>query len=171
MINHVKSIREVTERAAALTRQLLIFSREEFSTSQILDLNSRIRQLENMLVRLIGENIRIILNLSDDLKQVCGDASQIEQVILNLVINARDAMPKGGSITVETANIFLDEEFTSTHLSVKPGEYVLLAVSDEGIGMDAQTIEKIFEPFFTTKAEGKGTGLGLSTTYGIVKKC
>lgn len=168
---HVRSIREVAEKAAALTRQLLLFSREQHVTTQVIDLNSLIRELERMLVRLIGENMQIVLNLANDLKNVCADTIQLEQVILNLVVNARDAMPKGGKITIETSNVFLDEAFTSTHLSVERGHYVLLAVSDQGVGMDAETIGKIFEPFFTTKAIGKGTGLGLSTTYGIVKKC
>lgn len=171
MLGHIRSIREVTERASALTRQLLVFSREQIMTSRIIDLNTLIRDLERMLVRLIGENIQVILNLAGDLKNVCGDPSQIEQVIMNLVINARDAMPNGGKITIDTSNIYLDDSFTSTHLSVERGHYVLFSVTDEGTGMDAETVAKIFEPFFTTKAIGKGTGLGLSTTYGIVKKC
>ena len=123
-----------------------------------------------MLARLIGENIRIVTKLSAGLRSIRVDPSQIEQVILNLVVNAKDAMPKGGKVTLETSNVYLDEAFTSTHLSVSRGHYVLLSVSDEGVGMGADTVSRIFEPFFTTKPIGKGTGLGLTTTYGIVKQ-
>ena len=171
MLAHVRSIREVTERATGLTKQLLAFSREQILQPQVIALNNLITELERMLVRLIGENMRVVLSLAPDLKNICGDPHQIEQVILNLVVNARDAMPNGGQITIETSNIYLDESFTSTHLSVEQGHYVLITVSDQGMGMDQETVNRIFEPFFTTKAIGKGTGLGLSTTYGIVKKC
>lgn len=170
VLESVQDMREVTARAAALTRQLLIFSRKQISERQTISLNPLIKQLEKMLMRLIGENIEIIPKLAADLHFVSVDPSQMEQVILNLVVNAKDAMPKGGTITLETSNIYLDEEFTSTHLSVSRGHYVLLAVSDNGSGMDQDTIAKIFEPFFTTKPVGKGTGLGLTTTYGIVKQ-
>lgn len=168
---HLHSIRAVTEKATALTRQLLVFSRQQIQSLQSIDLNALVRDLERMLLRLIGENMRIVLQLSDNLKNTRADPHQLEQVILNLVVNARDAMPNGGKITITTGNVYLDEAFTSAHLSVEQGEYVLLTVSDEGTGMSKETIGKIFEPFFTTKAIGKGTGLGLSTTYGIVKKC
>lgn len=168
---HLRSIRAVTERATALTRQLLVFSRQQIQSLQSIDLNALVRDLERMLLRLIGENMRIVLQLSDNLKNTRADPHQLEQVILNLVVNARDAMPHGGKITIATENVYLDEAFTSAHLSVEQGEYVLLTVSDEGVGMNKETVGKIFEPFFTTKAIGKGTGLGLSTTYGIVKRC
>lgn len=167
---NVCDIRSVTARAAALTRQLLIFSRKQFGQPEIVELNPLIQQLEKMLARLIGENIRIITKLAAELKTVSADPSQLEQVVLNLVVNARDAMPSGGTITLETSNVFLDDSFTSTHLSVTRGHYVLLSVSDDGVGMDAAILDKIFEPFFTTKPVGKGTGLGLTTTYGIVKQ-
>lgn len=166
-----QSISDVTIRAAALTRQLLVFSRKQIVQLQTINLNPLIQHLEKMLARLIGENIEIITKLSEDLRAISMDPSQMEQVILNLVVNARDAMPKGGAITIETSNVYLDEEFTSTHLSVSPGPYILLSISDEGAGMDAETVEKIFEPFFTTKPAGKGIGLGLSTTYGVIKQC
>lgn len=167
----VQDIRGVAERAAALTRQLLVFSRKQFLQLQTVSLNSLIQQLEKMLTRLIGEDIRIITKLGAGLRLVSVDPSQIEQVILNLVVNARDAMPGGGTMTIETSNIDLDETFTSTHLSVNPGPYVLLSVTDDGCGMDAAAMKQIFDPFFTTKEVGKGTGLGLATTYGIVKQC
>ncbi len=170
VLDHVESIREVTDRAAALTRQLLVFSRKQVTQLQAVDVNALLMQLEKMLKRLIGENIQIVLKLSADAKHVSGDPNQMEQIVMNLVVNARDAMPNGGKITIETANVYLDETFTNKHLSVSEGDYVLFSVADEGTGMDAETVSKIFEPFFTTKPPGKGTGLGLTTTYGIVKQ-
>lgn len=167
---NVREIRRVTDRAAALTRQLLVFSRKQIIQPQTIPLNSLIQLLEKMLVRLIGEDIRIVTKLAGDLRPVRVDPSQMEQVILNLVVNAKDAMPRGGRITLETSNVYLDDEFTSTHLSVDRGHYVLLSVADEGSGMDSATLSRIFEPFFTTKPVGKGTGLGLTTTYGIIKQ-
>ncbi len=161
----------ITERAAALTRQLLLFSRPQTASQRTINLNPVIGQLEKMLLRLIGENIEVRTRLSPDLKSVSADPSQIEQVILNLVVNARDAMPDGGRIFIETDNITLDETFVQSHVSVEKGQYVVLSVTDTGCGMDAETQTKIFEPFFTTKPVGKGTGMGLSTTYGIVKQC
>jgi two-component system, cell cycle sensor histidine kinase and response regulator CckA len=159
----------MTNRAAALTRQLLVFSRKQIVQFQSVDLNSLIKQLEKMLIRLIGDHVKIVTNLAPNLSSISANPSQLEQVVLNLVVNARDALPKGGAITIETSNVFLDDAFINTHLSVKRGPYVLLSVTDDGIGMDAETKNKIFEPFFTTKEVGKGTGLGLSTTYGIIK--
>lgn len=167
---HTATIREGATRASALTRQLLLFSRKQLALAETIDLNSLITDLEKMLVRLIGENIRIVLRLSPDLYNIKADPNQIEQVVMNLVVNARDAMPNGGKITIETKNSFLDDSFASKHLSAKPGDYAQISITDEGIGMDAGTTSRIFEPFFTTKPAGKGTGLGLTTTYGIVKQ-
>lgn len=170
VIVNTQSIREVTTRAADLTRQLLVFSRQQVVQLQKVNLNELIQKLEKMLVRLIGVSVQIKTNFAEDLQAVRIEPSQMEQVILNLVVNARDALPRGGVITLETKNVYLDEAFTNKHLSVSPGQYVLLSVSDNGVGMDAGTIAKIFDPFFTTKPVGKGTGLGLSTIYGIIKQ-
>jgi two-component system cell cycle sensor histidine kinase/response regulator CckA len=136
----------------------------------VLDLNAVIAGLEKMLHRLISENISIVTSPGPGLGRIRADEGQVEQVILNLVLNARDAMPDGGTITIETADVDLDEGYVSSHFSVKPGPYAMLCVSDTGIGMDAETKSHLFEPFFTTKESGKGTGLGLSTVYGIVKQ-
>lgn len=167
---NAKNIKDVTSRATSLTQQLLIFSRKQVIHPQVINLNPLICNLEKMLVRLIGDHIRIITKLDHDLNLISADITQIEQVILNLVVNARDAMPSGGTVTIATSNVYLDQNFSNAHLSVTPGHYVLLSVSDTGTGMDAQTKAKIFEPFFTTKPVGKGTGMGLTTTYGIVKQ-
>ncbi|MBX3020670.1 MAG: PAS domain S-box protein [Bdellovibrionales bacterium] len=166
----VQDIRLVGTRAAALTRQLLIFSRKQIVQAETIELNPLIQHMEKMLTRLIGENIKIKMKLAPRLHPIAIDPSQMEQVILNLVVNAKDALPKGGTITLETSNVYLDEKFTSKHLSVEKGHYVLITASDDGTGMPPEIIDKIFEPFFTTKPPGKGTGLGLSTTYGIIKQ-
>jgi signal transduction histidine kinase/ActR/RegA family two-component response regulator len=156
--------------AAALTRQLLAFSRKTVHKASVIDLNQTIAEMERMLRRLLGEEIDYRMRLTPDLGSVRADASNVQQVLMNLVVNARDALPRGGAITVETSNAFLNESYAATHPEVKPGRYVMLSVSDGGIGMDNATQARIFEPFFTTKAIGKGTGLGLSTVYGIVQQ-
>jgi len=166
----VEQIMKAGERAAALTRQLLAFSRRQVLQPKVLDLNKLVTGLGTMLQRLIGEDIDLRLALRPDLGRVSADPGQIEQVLMNLVVNARDAMPKGGTLTIETANRHLDESYAGRHISVKPGTYVMIAVSDSGTGMDQATQARLFEPFFTTKGTGKGTGLGLSTVFGIVKQ-
>ncbi len=167
---YVSEILKSSDRAASLTRQLLAFSRRQIMTPQAIDLNVIVANMEKMLKRLIGENFELATSQQPSLGRVKADPGQIEQVILNLIVNARDSMPNGGKITLETADVDLDEGYSRSHVTVVPGPYVMLAVSDTGVGMDAATQARIFEPFFTTKELGKGTGLGLSTVYGIVKQ-
>ena len=163
-------IRQSAHRAAALTRQLLAFSRRQVLRPRALDLNATVSDMGRLLERLIADDIRVLLDLGDDLGSVMADPGQIEQVLMNLAVNARDSMPEGGRLTIGTANADLDVHYKHTHAVVPPGAYVMLTVSDTGHGMDSATLERVFEPFFTTKSVGKGTGLGLSTVYGIVKQ-
>jgi PAS domain S-box-containing protein len=165
----VQEISRASERATSLTRQLLAFSRKQMLTMKVLDLNAVVTENLKMLTRLIGEDIDLVMIPEGELGAVKADPGQIEQVIMNLAVNARDAMPRGGKLTIETANATLDAEYARFHGPIKAGEYVMLAISDSGTGMDDETQSRIFEPFFTTKGT-KGTGLGLSTVYGIVKQ-
>lgn len=166
----VEEILKAGERSAVLTHQLLAFSRRPALAPEILDINQIVAGIEPMLRRLIGEDIHLITHPAKGLGKIKADSGQIEQVIMNLAVNSRDAMRKGGKLAIGTANVELDEEYTAHHLEAEPGQYIMLAVTDNGCGMNAETIEHIFEPFYTTKELGKGTGLGLSTVYGIVKQ-
>ncbi len=166
----IESIRKAGEKAADLTRQLLAFSRQQVLQPRTLNLTEVLRESERMLRRLLSEDIEIVTHYARSLLPVKVDPGQIDQVLLNLVVNARDAMPHGGKLTIETKEVELDESYTTEHFGVAKGPHVMLAVSDTGIGMDQQTQARIFEPFFTTKDVGKGTGLGLSTVFGIVKQ-
>jgi two-component system, cell cycle sensor histidine kinase and response regulator CckA len=163
-------IRSAAERAAGITRQLLAFSRKQVLSPRVINLNDVAMSLDSLLRRLIGEDIEVMTVPANDLGSVKADPGQIEQVIMNLALNSRDAMPHGGRLTLETANVVLDEMYASVHQPVAPGRYVMLAVSDTGVGMSQETMTRIFEPFYTTKEVGKGTGLGLSMVYGIVKQ-
>jgi PAS domain S-box-containing protein len=168
--NDLQEIRAAGERAASLTRQLLAFSRRQMLQPQVVDVNALVRQMEKLLRRLISEDVELITALATELPAVKVDPASIEQVLLNLVLNARDAMPNGGRLSIETAVVELDPTYADTHADVIPGEYVMLAVSDTGSGMDAATRARVFEPFFTTKEQGKGSGLGLATVYGIIRQ-
>jgi hypothetical protein len=166
----LKEIAAAAERATILTRQLLAFSRRQLLQPRVIDLNTVVEGIMPMLKRLIGEHIDLVATLDPALAHVLADRSQVEQVLLNLVINARDAMPLGGKLTIETGNADLDGTYVADHAEARVGTHAMLTVSDNGIGMDAETLVRIFEPFFTTKAVGTGTGLGLSTVYGIIKQ-
>jgi PAS domain S-box-containing protein len=166
----IERIESASARAAALVRQLLAFSRKQVLQPKTLDLNAIVANMERLMRRLIDDHIEMVTCVQDNVGKVKADPAQIEQVIMNLVVNARDAMPQGGQLLIETSNADLDSGYAADHVPVKPGPYVMLAVSDTGIGMDAGTVAHIFEPFYTTKESGRGTGLGLSTVYGIVKQ-
>ena len=166
----LEEIKKAANRAANLTRQLLAFSRKQVLDPKVLDLNAVLKDLEKMLPRLIGEDVDFRLILAPDLGRIKADPSQIENVIMNLAVNARDAMQYGGTLTIETGNTEIDEEYARFHPFLPPGRYVMITVTDTGVGMDAEVRSHIFEPFFTTKEAGKGTGLGLATVYGVVKQ-
>ena len=165
-----EEVKKAGQRAAGLTRQLLAFSRRQVLKPKVIELNAVVEDMDKMLRRLIGEDIELIIELEGSSGRVKADPGQIEQVIMNLVVNSRDAMPRGGKLTIETADIELDDLYARQHMEVEPGPYVMLAVSDTGHGMDKETQSHIFEPFFTTKGAGQGTGLGLATVYGIIRQ-
>jgi CheY-like chemotaxis protein len=158
------------DRAKKLTSQLLTFSRKQVLKAQVLDLNAVLRSVHGMLEPLLGGAVELVLSLVEPVGAIKADQGQLEQVIMNLAVNARDSMPNGGKLTLETANVELDPSYAALHPGVTPGRYVLLAVTDTGIGMERAVLDHIFEPFFTTKREGKGTGLGLATVFGIVRQ-
>ena len=170
LLQDLGEIRTASERAQALTRQLLAFSRRQVLEPVALDVTRTVVALEGMLRPLLGEHIDLSFQLTEGLSSVLADRAQLEQIVMNLCVNARDAMPEGGTLTIETVEVELGEDYVARHGPVEPGRYVMLAVSDSGHGMDEQVQERIFEPFFTTKASGKGTGLGLATVYGIVRQ-
>jgi len=170
LYGNLKEIERSADRAADLTRQLLAFGRKQIMEMQVLDLNDIVRGLDSMLHRLLGEDIDLVTILPEGIGRVKVDPGQIEQVIINLAVNSRDAMPRGGKLTIETADVELDGAYARRHMGVQPGRHVMLSVSDTGVGMSAEVKDRLFEPFFTTKEMGKGTGLGLSTVYGILKQ-
>ena len=167
---YAQEILLAAEQASSLTRQLLAFSRKQVIQPEILNLNQLITVLEKLLRRLIPEDIEMDIRLDPQLENIKADPGQMEQVLMNLVINARDALPQGGKIQIRTEGVFLDQVYGQSHPGVEPGFYVKLTVSDNGVGMDQDTLERIFEPFFSTKGQDQGTGLGLATVHGIVKQ-
>ena len=167
---NAEEIMKAAEHGASLTNKLLAFSRKQILQPRVIDLNAIVIEMDRMLKRLIGEDIDLVTYTSEELGFVTADPGQIAQILMNLAVNARDAMPHGGKLTIETADVYLDESYTQSHVEVTPGPYVMLAVTDNGVGMDAPMLAHIFEPFFTSKESGKGTGLGLAMVYGIVKQ-
>jgi PAS domain S-box-containing protein len=165
-----RAIQQAADRATTLTRQLLAFSRKQLLELKVIDVNAVVQDMERLLRPLIGENVEFDAQLSPEAAHTRADAGQLEQILMNLVVNAKDAMPNGGKLTMQTQNIVVDENHRRGQTFIRPGQYVMLSVSDTGMGMDKETQSRIFEPFFTTKEKGKGTGLGLSTVYGIVKQ-
>jgi len=170
LMDDVNQIRAAASRAGQLTKQLLTFSRKQIPEFKIIDFNTIVKEMEKMLRRLLGEDIELQTKLVEGLSNIDADRGQIEQMIMNLTVNARDAMPKGGKLAIETQKVLLDQEYASLHPEVKPGRYIQLTVCDTGCGMSKETLEHLFEPFFTTKETGKGTGLGLATVFGIIKQ-
>jgi two-component system cell cycle sensor histidine kinase/response regulator CckA len=166
----LEEIRSAGERAAALTRQLLAFSRRQMLQPQVVNINVLVKQIEKLLRRLLSEGVELVTALASELDSVIVDPASVEQILVNLAVNSRDAMPDGGRLTIETSNVELDSLYADTHMTVVPGRYVMVAVGDTGQGMDVETKKRVFEPFFTTKEQGKGIGLGLATVYGIVKQ-
>jgi len=164
-------IETAAHQAAGLTRQLLAFSRKQLIEPTLVDLNAVVGDLRKMLGRLIGEDISVVVDLPDGLGLVVADRNQLEQVVMNLAVNARDAMPHGGTLTIQTANVELDSQYAASHFGAKPGPHVVLTCTDTGTGMSPEVQARLFEPFFTTKEMGKGTGLGLATVHGIVSRC
>jgi nitrogen-specific signal transduction histidine kinase/CheY-like chemotaxis protein len=169
-VQYVENIRKATERGSSLTRQLLTFSRSSAIQPRILDLNERLKDVSKLLRPLMGDDVEILIVSKSPAAVVEADPGQLDQIVVNLAVNARDAMPRGGKFILETRTERFDEAFADQHQQMPPGKYILLAVSDTGSGMDEATVSRIFEPFFTTKEVGKGTGLGLATVYGIVKQ-
>lgn len=168
--NYIEQIKNSGDSAATLTQQLLAFSRKQILQPKVVDLNKLADDVKKMLTRIIGEDIELLTTFESEIGMIRADPAQIEQVVMNLAVNARDAMPGGGKLTIETKNVYLDVAYCERHASMREGWYTMLALSDTGQGMDEETKKHIFEPFFTTKAKGKGTGLGLATVYGIVKQ-
>jgi CheY-like chemotaxis protein len=168
--SHFQKIRHQADRAAALTRQLLAFARRQVLQPRNVNLNQTVTNVTSLLENIIGEQIEVKTMLAPELRLTRADPTHIEQVLMNLCLNARDAMPQGGRLLIETCNMRFEQEACRGRLGVRPGDYVLLSISDSGVGMDSVTVERIFEPFFTTKETGKGTGLGLAVVYGIVKQ-
>jgi PAS domain S-box-containing protein len=170
LCDDMREVQSAAQRAAELTKQLLLFSRQQVLEPKVMDLNEVVRGMDRMLSRVLGEHLSLVLLPGQNLGRIRADRGSIEQVVMNLAVNARDAMPAGGTLTIETANVTIDEAFARLHVGSKPGHYVFLGVTDSGIGMTAETRARVFEPFFSTKSQGKGTGLGLSTVHGIVQQ-